>query len=551
MIKLVELFKTIQKRHRYFYVALFSLSISNIIWSSALLLIVNGAVQGKIYKILTVPPSLVYITLVIISFIVTLYLQRYFIRISTEFAYDLGMSIYEKLRFSSYEDFTNLGKEKIYSLNGDINTMSNFPGNIVGLINSSIFFVMGVGYLFYISPVGGGMITIVLSMIGYLFYLKNRKANTLLWNARKLSDIFFRNVNDLLLGFREIKMSVKQNDGLYNHLNKNRLATKDLEIKTSYQFFDSELMGRYTWYCIMGVIIFILPGALDISTGDVSLFLVVLLFLIGPVAGIISAAPFINRTNVSFANLIAYDTKISSFNATAIQHGVKPVGYGKLQEIKLEGVQYFYQRQGEFFLHVESLSIKKGELIFIVGGNGSGKSTAINILTGLVKPTKGNVFLNDELITDETYPYYRDQFSTIFADNYTFSENYDRQLTENEKQEFADYITLFRLGHVLSPDLPVFNPRLSKGQQKRLAMIYALLDRKEVLVLDEWAADQDPEFRKYFYTTLLAKLKNEGKTIILVSHDDLYYEHADRVIKMNFGRIISDLKRVASVEIIS
>ena len=83
------------------------------------------------------------------------------------------------------------------------------------------------------------------------------------------------------------------------------------------------------------------------------------------------------------------------------------------------------------------------------------------------------------------------------------------------------------------------NLELSTGQRKRLAMIVALLEDRPIYVFDEWAAEQDPEFRRYFYEELLPELKEQGKGIIVISHDDRYFEVADRIIKLDYGHEIS------------
>jgi putative ATP-binding cassette transporter len=79
---------------------------------------------------------------------------------------------------------------------------------------------------------------------------------------------------------------------------------------------------------------------------------------------------------------------------------------------------------------------------------------------------------------------------------------------------------------------------LSTGQRKRMGLLIALLEDKPICVFDEWAAEQDPEFRSYFYEELLHQLKEEGKTIIAVSHDDRYFHHADKIIKMEYGQLV-------------
>jgi putative ATP-binding cassette transporter len=82
---------------------------------------------------------------------------------------------------------------------------------------------------------------------------------------------------------------------------------------------------------------------------------------------------------------------------------------------------------------------------------------------------------------------------------------------------------------------------LSGGQRKRLALLVAMLEDRPIIVLDEWAADQDPVFRKKFYEVILPELKRQGKTIIAITHDDRYFEGADRQLKLEDGQIAADI----------
>ncbi|MBQ7271513.1 MAG: ATP-binding cassette domain-containing protein, partial [Campylobacter sp.] len=93
--------------------------------------------------------------------------------------------------------------------------------------------------------------------------------------------------------------------------------------------------------------------------------------------------------------------------------------------------------------------------------------------------------------------------------------------SENEASKFAKFSTT----------------NLSSGQRKRLAMVSTLLENNKFLMLDEWAADQDPVFRKQFYEEILGTLKAKGYTIFAISHDDRYFEYADKIYKMKNGEI--------------
>jgi ABC-type siderophore export system fused ATPase/permease subunit len=88
---------------------------------------------------------------------------------------------------------------------------------------------------------------------------------------------------------------------------------------------------------------------------------------------------------------------------------------------------------------------------------------------------------------------------------------------------------------------------LSTGQRKRLAMVSAIAEGRRVMVLDEWAADQDPVFRELFYRELLPELKQMGYTLLVVSHDDRYFDVADRLVSLEQGHLIETSLEKAAV----
>ena len=108
-----------------------------------------------------------------------------------------------------------------------------------------------------------------------------------------------------------------------------------------------------------------------------------------------------------------------------------------------------------------------------------------------------------------------------------------------EEAELNDLLDLFQMRNKVSIENGMFSDlNFSTGQRKRLALLVALLEKKKIIVLDEWAADQDPEFRQEFYEQIIPKLRELGKTVIAITHDDQYYELADHVIYMENGQCI-------------
>jgi len=126
-------------------------------------------------------------------------------------------------------------------------------------------------------------------------------------------------------------------------------------------------------------------------------------------------------------------------------------------------------------------------------------------------------------------------FSAIFIDFHLFDRFYGIQNGIDPKK-VNDLLKLMKLDHKVTVQNNQFSTTdLSTGQRKRLAMIIAIMEDKPIYVFDERAADQSPGFRDYFYYQLLPSLKQKGKTVIAVTHDQQYFDIADRILEMDYG----------------
>lgn len=218
---------------------------------------------------------------------------------------------------------------------------------------------------------------------------------------------------------------------------------------------------------------------------------------------------------------------------------------GVFKEISFNQLEFDYydnNKDKTFGIGPIDFSIKKGETIFLIGGNGSGKSTFLKLITALYKPAKGEIKVDNKVVNSQYLQEYRELYSAIFADFHLFDKLYGLDEWDNDKVE--NYIEEMELMEKTSFQDGVFsNINLSTGQRKRIAMIVSRLEDREIYIFDEWAAEQDPEFRQYYYYTLLPKLKSENKTLIIVSHDDSqFFSTADRVIKMEHGKLFEITK---------
>ncbi|MCY7337619.1 MAG: cyclic peptide export ABC transporter, partial [Chamaesiphon sp.] len=200
-----------------------------------------------------------------------------------------------------------------------------------------------------------------------------------------------------------------------------------------------------------------------------------------------------------------------------------------------------YQLAGQentFTLGPVDLTLYPGELVFIVGGNGSGKSTLAKLITGLYVPDAGEILLDGTLVDDRNRELYRQLFSTVFADFYLFERLLGLGLQDLDAQA-KTYLEQLQLTHkVTIENGKLSTTALSQGQRKRLALLTAYLEDRPIYLFDEWAADQDTFFREIFYQQLLPELKQRGKAVLVISHDDRYFHLADRLLKLDYGQIV-------------
>ncbi|MEN8219997.1 MAG: ATP-binding cassette domain-containing protein [Pseudomonadota bacterium] len=205
-------------------------------------------------------------------------------------------------------------------------------------------------------------------------------------------------------------------------------------------------------------------------------------------------------------------------------HQSEPVAMPPIQtfqEIRLADITFHYrEKSGKSLFSIGSINmtIKQGEMLFIVGGNGSGKSTLLKLLTGLYYPATGFLYVNDDEIDSSNYQSYRELFAIIFTDFHLFDRLYG--LGEVDESRLKSLLRLMELNKKTKYIDGKFHLELSTGQKKRLAFIAAVLEDKPIYIFDELAAYQDPQFRKQFYEVILPDLKKQGKTIIAVTHDD-------------------------------
>jgi len=511
--------------------------------NTGILMFINNTISQTEWGLFGDYDWLVFTLLLLVSLFTNRSFQVYLIKLTNEILYKFELDILLKIRNASMTDFEQLGKEKAWTAMQDTRVLGSVPMVVINTFNSLIIIVCCVGYLFWISPIGGIVLLVIMALLFAVYLLRNKKIKKELDDLRDLKNVYTRNIIDLLDGFRELKMSIRRNENLYDgHIVKNRKRAKDISINTSRKYLDNTLLGSYSWYLIIGVVIFVLPVLAGLSVMQTSAFIITVLYMMGPVADLVNLIPFVTSVKIATERLDSFENELNAEISERYEMEGKDPFDVPLDKIRLNDIQFAYKNEeGEttFELGPIDFEVNSGEIVFITGGNGSGKSTLASILVGLKEPQKGSIYFNDVVVEATNYAYFRNRITTIFSKHYLFTTNYDEHDLKQSNAFLKELIEHMKLTPTVKWDSGelIQTNKLSDGQKKRMAMILALLEKKDIILMDEWAAEQDPIFRKYFYLEFLQILKKMGKTIIAVSHDEHFFGCADRLIELSNGKI--------------
>jgi len=404
-------------------------------------------------------------------------------------------------------------------------------------------------------------IAIVLSILIYMSWL----STTLLLCVLVFMALGIASYQLLMIkGMRELRLVREHWDQLYTHFTALTRGIKELKLhQPRRESFQSELLdpaamavrkhnvqgmsiliiatswGQLLFFVLIGVLIFALPAWQSISTQALTGYTITILYMITPLQTILGLLPELGRANIATQKVQALGLSL----ATGIKE--RPLNSAGSPEhfwesLELVGVTHAYHIEKEnsnFTLGPIDMSFTPGELVFLVGGNGSGKTTLAKLLTGLYIPEAGIIRLNGQEVTDENRERYRQLFTVVFSDFYLFESLLGLPVSQLDTQIQALLMQLQLQHKVQIEGAQLSTTDLSQGQRKRLALLTAYLEDRQIYIFDEWAADQDPLFKEIFYYRLLPGLKQRGKTIIVISHDDKYYHVADRIIKLDYGKV--------------
>lgn len=359
--------------------------------------------------------------------------------------------------------------------------------------------------------------------------------------ARKEQDMMFKHLRAVAEGVKLFKLHRGRREAFMTDLfTPTGLRYRQENVKANGIVIGGSSIGTTFFFITLGLFLFVAPRLISISPQVLTGYVLVFGFLMVPVGVITSLMSHIGRANVALRNIKSLGIELGGEDLAPLP---LPGSNGHSPALQFENVTHAYTSEDQnagFTLGPIDLSIEPGELVFVIGGNGSGKTTLAKVITGLYLPQTGHVRFNGQIVTERNQETYREHFTAVFSDFFLF-ENLLGLEHHSLDEQARDHLKQLRLDHkVTVTDGVLSTIDLSNGQRKRLALLTAYLEDRPVYVFDEWAADQDPIFKNFFYHHILPELKQRGKTVFVISHDDQYYGVADRLIKLDYGQITHD-----------
>jgi len=450
----------------------------------------------------------------------------------------IRVRIADKIRSCELEPLEAIGRSQIYAcLSRETQTISLAAVVMVVGLQSGVVIFFAALYVAWLSVSALVVFAVAGAVAATIYRRRSEGLRRDFLEAMERENKVLDTLTHVLDGFVEIKMNPRRSDRLLEHLGSVSESASALRLDAKAQFAKLFILGQAILYSLVAAMVFVVPRLSETYDDVIVQAATAMLFLIGPVAFLVSSIQVFANTDAAIAKLEALEAEL---DAAIRRRAEGPEVQIAFRDIRTEGVVFHYHHtksERPFTLGPLDLTLTSGETVFIVGGNGSGKSTFLRLLTALYDPDQGRIRINGKPLTEENLQAYRNLFSVIFSDFHLFDRLYGLKGVEPER--VAALLEQMELAHKTSYRDGAFSTLdLSSGQRKRLAYVVSRLEDRPIYVFDEWAAGQDPEFRKKFYNELLPQLKQRGKTIVAVTHDDRYWSCADRVLKMEEGRFV-------------
>jgi len=457
----------------------------------------------------------------------------------------LRTRLMDLIRHSELLELERVGRARIVAaITSDTAILTQASNMLCFTVQGAVLiFFVGL-YIAYLSLATFILTAIIVTGAGAIFHYKNKrlaaqKSESAAWERR-----LFDRLIDFLDGFKEVRLNRARSADLFDDAVDVSKTAANIKIRTQAETFKMIVITQISMYVLLGAVVFIAPNLSDTLGGTaIAKTTTALLFVVGACFGLVQSIPILLNANAAADRIDRLEAALQE--TVGVEAGRAIAAPKRFDKIELHNIVFRYVDKFSdtvFKIGPLDFTLHRGDLVFITGGNGSGKSTFLRVLSGLYPPDSGEVELDGTAINDATRDEYRALMSAIFFDYHLFQRLYG--LPDADPAEVGRLLTQFRLADKTALTNGEFRTLdLSGGQRRRLALIVSLLEKRPIMLLDEWTAEQDPEFRRKFYDELLPDMIRAGATIVVITHDDRYLDELHlpaRRIKMDEGRIVEE-----------
>ena len=486
-----------------------------------------------------------------ILFLVSVFLfikTQYYVTITTtaeieSIIHKIRLRLMDQLRRSELLEIEGIGRARIVAaITSDTAVLTQASNLLCFTIQGAVLIFFVAIYVAFLSLAAIAMTIIIVVSAAVIFHMKNRRLAAEKQQAAEWERRLFDRLVDFLDGFKEIRLNSARSADLFEDAVDVSRTAANIKIKSQAETFKLIVTSQVSMYVLLGAVVFVAPQFSE-TLGGASLTktTTALMFVVGACFGLVQSIPVLLTANAAADRISQLEVTLRAAAGPLREREIKVPK--RFDTIEMHNIVFRYVDKFSdttFQIGPLDFTLQSGELVFITGGNGSGKSTFMRVLAGLSPPDSGEITLDGMRINDETRDAYRSLMSAIFFDNHLFRRLYG--IPEPEPGEVDRLLKQFRLADKTSLSDGEFRTLdLSGGQRRRLALIVSLLEKRPILLLDEWTAEQDPEFRRKFYDELLPEMKQAGLTVVVITHDDRYLDELDlpaRRIRMDEGRIV-------------
>ncbi|MHA0982828.1 multidrug ABC transporter permease/ATP-binding protein [Kosakonia cowanii] len=527
----MELLLLVWRQYRWPFVAVLALSLASAAMGIGLIAFINQRLIESVDLSVAVLPE--FLGLLLLLMAVTLGSQLALTTLGHHFVYRLRSEFIKRLLDTPIERIEQLGSASLLAgLTSDVRNITiafvRLPELVQGII-------LTVGSCLYLAMLSGKMLLITVIWMALTiwggFMLVSRVYRHMA-TLRETEDKLYADFQTVLEGRKELTLNRERAEHVFEKM----YLPDAREYRHHIIRADTFHLSAVNWSNIMmlgaiGLVFWMANGLGWANTNVAATYSLTLLFLRTPLLSAVGALPTLLTAQVAFRKLKQFAL------APYRPEFPRPQAFPGWQTLELRNVTFKYQ-DNDFAIGPINMTLKRGELVFLIGGNGSGKSTLAMLLTGLYQPLSGEILLDGKPMAQDKPEDYRKLFSAVFTDVWLFDELLGPEGKQADPALVAKWLEQLKMSHKLELENgKILNLKLSKGQKKRVALLLALAEERDILLLDEWAADQDPHFRRDFYQVLLPLMQQMGKTIFAISHDDHYFIHADRLLEMRNGHL--------------